>query len=133
MKTKYQLLGRCGIFCGTDCEIYQAAHFSDAKVKEREAKNLGAELGITIDPASLRCEGCQGPREHMWLECRICLIRQCGKERGVKICTECEEYPCPVLRIWLTQSKSAPGNLRSIEEVGFDTWFEKKMENCKSD
>jgi hypothetical protein len=126
IKSKYQLLGRCGIFCGIDCEIYEAAHSSDNEKKERAAKALERELGIAVDPHSLRCEGCQGPEESMWFECRLCLIRQCGKNQRIKICTECRDYPCRIMKLWLSKSQSAPKNLAKIDELGVDRWIEKK-------
>ena len=43
MKSKYQLLGRCGIFCGTDCEVYQAAHSCDIEEKKSD-KSSGARI-----------------------------------------------------------------------------------------
>ncbi len=127
MKNKHQLLGFCGLFCGTDCYVYKAVHSSDVELKRRVAKELGEELGIKIDPSSLMCKGCQGPEESMWFECRLCLIRQCGKRQGVKICIECEHYPCPVLEVWLSKSHSAPKNLPEIGELGLDKWIEKKL------
>jgi len=131
MKNKYELLGRCGIFCGTDCEIYQVAHSSDIGEKRKVTKALEQELGIKLDPSNLQCEGCQGPEENMWFECRLCLIRRCGKKQGVKICIECEHYPCPVLEVWLSESQSAPKNLREISELGLVKWIEKKLKEAE--
>ena len=131
MKSKYQLLGCCGIFCGTDCEVYQAAHSSDIGVKRKETKTLDQELGIKLDPYSLTCEGCQGPDENMWFECRLCLIRRCGKKQGVKICIECEHYPCNVLKVWLSESQSAPKNIQEIAKLGFDQWIRKKLKEAE--
>jgi hypothetical protein len=128
MNNKYQLLGRCGIFCGTDCALYQAAHSSDIETKRRVARALEQELGIKIDPSSLRCEGCQGSEENMWFECRLCRIRQCGKRQGIKLCTECQDYPCQIMELWLSKSQSAPKNLPEISELGLDQWIEKKLE-----
>ena len=125
-KDKYQLVGRCGIFCGTDCEVYEATHSSDVEKKNRVAKALERELGIAVDPSSLRCEGCQGPEESMWFECRLCRIRQCGKRQGIRICTECQDYPCRIMELWLSRSQSAPKNLPEISELGLDRWIEKK-------
>lgn len=133
MKSKYQLLGRCGIFCGTDCEVYKAAHSSDIETKRRTAKALEQELGIKLDPSSLQCEGCQGPEENMWFECRLCLIRQCGKRQGIKVCTECQYYPCRVIELWLSKSHSAPKNLPEISELGLDHWIEKKLKKVDCD
>jgi hypothetical protein len=131
MKSKYQLLGRCGIFCGTDCEVYQAAHSSDIEEKRKVTKALKQELGIRLDPSGLQCEGCQGPEENMWFECRLCLIRRCGKKQGVKICIECEHYPCHVLKVWLSESQNAPKNIQKITKLGFDQWIEKKLKESK--
>jgi len=119
------------IFCGTDCEVYQAAHSSDIEEKRKVTKALEQELGIRLDPSSLQCEGCQGPEENMWFECRLCLIRRCGKKQGVKICIECEHYPCQVLKVWLSESQSAPKNIQKITKLGFDQWIEKKLKEAK--
>ena len=126
---KYQLLGRCGLFCGIDCEIYAAAHSQDSDLKKRVAETLEQELGIPLNPSDLWCEGCQGPEEHMWFECRLCLIRRCGKEQGLRICLECEKYPCRVLKVWLSVSESAPKNIPEISKIGVDKWVEKKIQD----
>jgi len=127
MKNKHQLLGFCGLFCGTDCEVYRAAHSSNIELKKKEANALEQELGIRLDPSQLFCEGCQGPEENMWFECRLCLIRQCGKKQGVKICTECKHYPCQVLKVWLSKSQSAPENIQQINKMGLEQWLDKKL------
>lgn len=127
MKNKYQLLGYCGIFCGTDCDLYKAVHSGDIKTKRKVAKALSEELGIRIDASNLRCEGCQGSEKEMWFECRLCRIRQCGKSQGVKICTECQDYPCQVFKIRFSQSENAPKNLPRIREVGLEQWIENKL------
>lgn len=131
MKDRYQLLGYCGIFCGTDCEVYEAAHSGDVGVKRRVAKALERELGIKIAPSSLRCEGCQGPEENMWFECRLCRIRQCGKKQGMKLCAECQDHPCRIMELWLSKSQSAPKNLPEISELGLDQWIEKKLREAE--
>ncbi|MBU7028069.1 MAG: DUF3795 domain-containing protein [Theionarchaea archaeon] len=127
MKNTYHLLGRCSIYCGTDCEVYKAAHSDDIIVRQRTAQALEHELGIEIDPSRLYCEGCQGPEEQMWFECRLCLIRRCGKRQGVTICIECEYYPCQVLQCWLSESQSAPQNIQEIKRIGLDEWIKKKV------
>lgn len=127
LEKKYSLVGRCGIFCGTDCEVYKAAHSDDINAKKEVASALERELGVEIDPSRLHCEGCQGPEECMWFECRLCLIRRCGKTQGVIICSECEDYPCRVLQYWLSESQSAPQNLEEIKRIGLDQWIEKKV------
>ena len=131
MHKGHQLLGYCGLFCGTDCEVYRAAHTTDHEVKRGMTDVLEGELRISLDPASLRCEGCQGSEEEMWFECRICLIRQCGKRHGVKLCSECEHYPCPVMELWLSKSHYSPANIREIAELGLDRWIDKKLKETE--
>jgi len=133
MNNKYQLLGYCGLFCGTDCEVYRAANSPDIAVKRKMADLVERQLGIKIDPNNLWCEGCQGPEAKMWCECRICLIRRCGKSHGVKICTECSHYPCPVMELWLSESNYSPKNLREINKLGLDQWLSKKLNESKAD
>jgi len=127
MKNKYQLLGYCGIFCGTDCVIFQAANSGDIKFKNQVAKTLSQELGINFDVSRLQCKGCQGSEEKMWCECRLCYIRQCAKRQDIKICTDCEDYPCQVFKIRFSQSENAPKNIPKIREIGLDQWIEKKL------
>lgn len=131
MRSEYHLLGCCGLFCGTDCEVYKAAYSKDIEVKKRMTKVLEQELRIKLDLSSLLCESCQGPEENMWFECRICLIRRCGKSHGVRICTECQHYPCPVMKLWLSESHYSPTNIREIGELGLDQWKEKKLKDVE--
>ncbi|MFX1269812.1 MAG: DUF3795 domain-containing protein [Promethearchaeota archaeon] len=127
MKNKYELLGYCGIFCGTDCIIFQAANSDDIKFKSRTVKAISQELGIKIDISELQCKGCQGPEEEMWFECRLCYIRHCGKKQKIRICTDCKDHPCQVFKIRFSQSENAPKNLSKIRKVGLDHWIEKKL------
>jgi len=126
LKNPFQLVAYCGIHCGTDCEVFEAAHSDNVESKRRIAEDLEKHLGISIDPSELRCEGCQGPLEQMWFECRLCFIRRCAKEQGIPICTECEHYPCPVLNVRIAESENAPKNLEDIHRLGFQRWFQEK-------
>ena len=126
LKNNNPLMGYCGIFCETDCEVYTAAHSGDLEIKKRIAKTMGNELSVRIQPEDLRCEGCQGSEEKMWFECRLCLIRQCAKVRKVTTCLECEHYPCQVLKLWFGKSEHAEKNLREISKIGIENFIYKK-------
>lgn len=80
------LIGACGIYCRA-CDHYFAntedgGHLlEDAKIKKRVAEHP--------------CKGCKAEEEDkICIYCVGCDVRLCSLDKGVDICTECEQYPC---------------------------------------
>jgi len=94
----------CGIDC-TRCKTFRATIDGDYETRV-EVKKYYEEIGINIEIADLNCLGCRSD-EMMYL-CAGCPYMSCGKERGVKRCGECGEYPCESLQ-WYTEKHIKPG------------------------
>ena len=79
-----RLIGRCGIYCGA-CYIYRAFKDGGSLLTTTAEK-----VGVARD--EIRCEGCLGPVEDLWRNCKTCEIRACLQERGLVFCYECPEF-----------------------------------------
>jgi len=82
-----QLVGICGIYCGT-CPRYLASRENDLE----QLKEISQATGIPID--KIHCDGCLSG--NVFPTCRECIhgFRQCAKEKNVTWCFECDEFPC---------------------------------------
>jgi hypothetical protein len=85
-----KLVSKCGIFCGA-CYVYRA--FKDGgKMLDATAQKL------EVPKEEIRCNGCSGPTQDLWRDCRMCHISACLKEKGFHFCYECpafEDSSCP--------------------------------------
>jgi Protein of unknown function (DUF3795) len=79
-----KLISRCGIYCGA-CYIYRA--FKDGgKLLDVIAQQQG------VSKEEIRCNGCLGPVEDLWRNCRVCPVRVCLKNKGLEFCYECPDF-----------------------------------------
>ena len=79
-----KLISRCGIYCGA-CYIYRS--FKDGgKLLDAVAQKL------EVSKEEVRCNGCLGPAEDLWRNCRVCQIRACLKDKGFEFCYECPDF-----------------------------------------
>lgn len=93
MVEKVTLIALCGIDCG-ECDAYQATKENDAaKLAEVAVKWSSEER--KFDPEDVICDGCHGTRRFSWTE--ECDIRECGIDKGLTTCAQCEDYPCELL------------------------------------
>jgi hypothetical protein len=108
----------CGLVCSS-CPILLATD------KGNEEKTWVAELvknqyhkECTADDIS--CDGCltDGPR--IWKECAACPIRKCAKQRNVKSCAYCTEYPCGTLNEFF---KSEPDAKKTLDKIKKEASF----------
>jgi len=78
------LLSRCGIYCGA-CYIHRA--------EVDGGGFLEYVAGWQKAPKEkVRCRGCIGPLDEMWLNCRRCTVRACLEEKGYGFCHECPAF-----------------------------------------
>lgn len=116
----------CGLNCAT-CDIYQASHGNEA-LRDEIMAWFRRERNEVVDPEQIRCETCRGSLDCHWSpECRMML---CAKERGLRHCFECVEFPCP--RVDEFSSDGVPHHGRTIEnskrmkEIGLEAWIEEQ-------
>ena len=107
-----EVLGYCGLYCG-GCQAYQETT-SEAKA--------GAE-------PTERCLGCASDVVAPW--CRECAIRDCCKEKGLRYCLPCNEYPCDKLRAFTDDPrypyhKAVHADMARLREIGLPAWLKEQ-------
>ena len=96
---KDSMIAPCGIDC-SKCSIFIAAN--DPEAAKRLAEEWRAGIQKDAKPEWFKCQGCRGDRSLRWSpDCE--LEECCTVEKGLKLCSECDEFPCPLLREWAAQ------------------------------
>ncbi len=112
------LVGRCGLYCGS-CPIYRASHDFDEK------KVMELSFGTRCTVGQIKCEGC-GSEDRFVLGGK-CAFRKCAAEKGLGSCGLCPEFPCESLQGFWDSDRLVQGeaekNARRIREVGVDRWL----------
>ena len=86
-------------FCGIDCNscIAQLATVkNDYMELQRIASRWGNHNGVPYGVEETKCLGCTSNRLN--IHCALCEIRDCGMEKNLNNCGECNEYVCSKLR-----------------------------------
>jgi predicted RNA-binding Zn-ribbon protein involved in translation (DUF1610 family) len=108
----------CGLYCGS-CPVLLA---NERGIVERRAAEWKTKL------EDLRCFGCRSETNAIF--CTDCVVRDCARDRGVKSCSECGEYPCKMLKDFQADEHSHHSvvlkNLETIKEKGLDVWLEEQ-------
>jgi Protein of unknown function (DUF3795) len=108
-----KMIAYCGLSC-SDCPTFIATQKNDDKMREETAKKWSAMFHQDIKPADINCDGCPTSSTRLFNYCGMCEIRKCAKEKGVKNCAYCGDYPCEKLTAFL---KNAPEAKVVLEEI----------------
>ena len=108
-----KMIAFCGIGC-SDCPTFLATQKNDDKMREETAKKWSEMFHADIKPGDINCDGCTSQSTRLFSYCGMCEIRKCGKEKQVKNCAYCDEYPCEKLSTFL---KNAPEAKATLEEI----------------
>lgn len=126
MNEDLELVGYCGLCC-SECDVFVAYVSGDRDMQEDVASSIARQFGAELDPDDIVCLGCRGPEEaHFGAACRI---MRCAKERGHKLCSDCDEFDtCEELaRFHATPiGKQGRANLLRIREIGIERWLEER-------
>ncbi len=124
----------CGIYCGA-CDISMA----DKTGRKTVFAEFWSEPMVTSflrsqgyrrqegESLRLQCSGCKS--DNLFINCRVCPIRTCARERNVARCNDCKDYPCRILTErkkvegLLPHVKSCQDNLEAIKKNGVDAWL----------
>jgi hypothetical protein len=108
------LIAGCGLVCG-ECDIQQA--LNDPRLAQEIADWLSDKTGKEVDPGTIRCEGCRGPRERHWSpDCWI--LKCCVDDRGLESCNACRDFPCQALEEWAATSARYSEALERLKDHG---------------
>jgi hypothetical protein len=86
----------CGLDC-SKCGAFLATKENDDFKRAEVAQEWSKLFKVDIKPEDINCDGCLSEGERIFNYCKVCEIRKCGKEKGLKNCGHCGEYPCQKL------------------------------------
>jgi len=122
MKDKITLTAPCGLDC-FNCELY-LDNITDEFVSIFEKKGIPAD--------AVPCSGCRAQDgSHFHLGEAGCATLNCAKEKGVSLCSDCEEFPCALLAPLADQAAVYPHNMKlynlcRIKLKGVEHWVEEE-------
>ena len=83
--------------------------------RKKVAKIWSKEYKSEIKPEDINCDGCLAEEEgRVFNYCKVCEIRKCGQEKGIKNCAYCDDYACDKLNDFF---KMAPAAKTVLEEI----------------
>ncbi len=93
-----KIVAACGLTC-SECPAFEATRDNDYEKLKETAKKWGEMEGVVYKPEDIKCEGCFSNRLHEY--CATCGVRQCTREKGHRVCSFCDEYPCnKIEKVW---------------------------------
>ena len=108
-----KMIAYCGITC-SECPTFIATQKNDDKMREDTAKKWSEMFKAPIKPADINCDGCPTDSTRLFGYCAQCEIRKCARDKGVKNCAYCADYPCDKLTAFL---KNAPEAKALLDEI----------------
>ncbi len=122
----------CGLNCAK-CDIYEAGHGNE-ELRDEIIEWFKKERHENIESDQVSCEGCRGSLDNHWSpECRILL---CAKNKGIKYCFQCGDFPCTVLDEFgsdgISHHERTVENLKRMKEIGIEAWIgqQKRKGQC---
>lgn len=119
----------CGLDC-FNCDFFLA--HEDTEAMKRLEKKMG-EHGLPV----LLCKGCRAHngriplQQHVYGKDHRCGVYECTKEKNIKFCVDCGEFPCDHLHPYAEYADSLPHNIKIynlclIKKMGLEKWAESK-------
>jgi hypothetical protein len=92
-----KMIACCGLVCSS-CPSFLATQNNDNIAREKAAAFYFEELGLSIKPEEINCDGCLSEGGKLLVTCQSCEIRECCRTKGLDNCAFCEEQPCEKLK-----------------------------------
>ena len=107
-------------YCGLSCAKCDAFPLNQQKMTAAEKIQIAEKWtklyghGRTVKAEDVHCDGCLSEDGQLWAHCARCEIRKCGREKQLKNCGYCADYPCKKLDEIFTISPEAKNTLDEI-------------------
>jgi len=115
-----RVIGYCETIC-SDCPVLIATRKNDNAERMKVAALFTKQYGIKFksdgrpyEPGDINCDGCVSDGSRVFGYCVLCGIRKCGREKKVKSCAYCQEYPCGRLSELFSKYSKAKETLDSV-------------------
>jgi hypothetical protein len=109
-----KMIGCCGIIC-SDCPVLIATQKNDDAERKRVAEIFTKQYRKEYKPEDINCDGCIRDSPRIFSYCNVCEMRKCGREKNVKNCAYCLEYPCERLSQLFSKYSKAKETLDEIK------------------
>lgn len=109
------MIAFCGLTC-TECPAFIATQKDDDKEREKVAELWSKQFNEDIKPEDINCDGCLSESDRIFNYCKVCKIRKCGQEKGVKNCAYCDDYTCENLNEFFDMAPEAKTSLEEIRK-----------------
>lgn len=110
-----KIIAFCGITC-TECPAFLATQKDDDNKRKKVAELWSKQFNIDIKPEDINCHGCLSEIGRIFNYCKICEIRKCAQERGVKNCAYCDDYACEKLSNFFNGMPEAKITLEEVRK-----------------
>jgi hypothetical protein len=123
VEEKKALTAPCGLDC-FNCDLYEGNLTSDL------AESIHVKTGVPKE--KIACKGCrQQDGKHFHIPPIGCPTLDCVKAKGVELCCDCSDFPCPLLAPTSAGSVQYEHNMKvynlcRIKKVGLERWIEEE-------
>jgi len=130
MKMDYdQMTAPCGLDC-FNCPMYLAN--DNEELRNAISKKQGLPLEKSVCPG---CRNAKGTIAFIGMK-EPCGVYQCTKEKGIRLCSDCSDFPCDRLHPYADKASSFPHNTKVfnlclIKKMGLEEWAENKAKSVK--
>ena len=120
--------------CGLDC--FNCPVFL-AKDNEQIRKIVAEKTSLPFEIAY--CEGCNPQKGvmHQFGKTEPCNVYKCITEKGIEMCSDCDEFPCDHLHPYADMATEVPHNTKVfnlclIKKMGLEEWAKSKAKEVKT-
>lgn len=110
-----EMIAYCGLNCN-ECKAFKATQLKDVEWKKQIARHWSDQGEIKFKPEDVDCHGCKSNMVSGFCR-KLCDIRPCAREKKVKTCANCDDYPCAKLKEYLSGDPVAAKNLEKIRKT----------------
>jgi len=108
-----EMIAVCGLNYH-ECGAFLATKENDNQKRAEVAQEWSKRFKVEVNPKDINCDGCQSAGGLVFNYCNVCEIRRCGKEKGLKNCGYCSEYPCHKLNFIFSNNLDTKKRLDEI-------------------
>ena len=134
----FRLTAPCGLDC-FNCTFYLAEN-DPAAMKQLEAWSEQFSVPLEV----MNCRGCRDEngriplQVHLYGDSHRCGAYECGREKGLGFCGECDDFPCDNLHPYADRAGDLPHNMKVfnlclINKMGLEKWAEEKAAAVRRD
>jgi hypothetical protein len=86
-------------------------------LRAETAKKWSEMFKASIKPEDINCDGCPTYSQRVFSQVNVCEIRKCARNKKLKNCAYCPDYPCPKLAELFAYVPEAKATLEEIRKT----------------